>query len=175
MNKSDITALMDLAYKLGFEYEQKYMGCAQCVFGALQDALELKNPQTDAVFKAATALSGGTALEGDGNCGAYSGAVLFLGSIIGRERNNFSDPQKIRLKTSDLARELHGNFIETYGTIICHGIHRKIFGRPFYLPDPDQLTKFDEAGAHTEKCPNVVGEAARWTVWILHENGYLPS
>ncbi len=175
MTGDRLRSLMDRAYKLGYEYEQTYMGCAQCVYAALQDALGLRNAGTDAVFKSATALAGGTAIEGDAGCGAYSGGVMMMGTIVGRERDDFADPDGVRYRTSDMARALHQRFIDAYGTVICHGIHRKIFGRPFYIVDPDERAKFDEAGAHTEKCPNVVGEAARWTVEILNENGYLPD
>jgi C_GCAxxG_C_C family probable redox protein len=170
---SEKKKLMEKAYTLGFEYEKTYRGCAQCSFAALQDALDLRNPQTDAIFKSASGLSGGVGSEGDGHCGAYSGAVMLMGYIVGRERDNFADPQEIRKLTDSLAQALHAEFIEAYGNIICHGIHRKIYGRPFYLRDTDEKEKFDQAGAHTEKCPAVVGDAARWAVKILYENGYL--
>lgn len=162
--------MQDKAFELGFAYERDFRGCAQCVFAALQDALDLRNDATDAIFKSATAFAGGGAIEGDGQCGAYSGALMMIGYIIGRERDGFDDPEEIRVKTNALARQLHDRFLQQYGTIACHLIHRKLFGRPFYLPDADQMRKFDDAGAHTEKCPAVVGEAARWTVRILQQN-----
>ena len=170
MAKEKMTALEEKAYDLGFAYERDYRGCSQCVFAALQDALELRNDVTDAIFKSATAFSGGAALEGDGQCGAYSGALMMMGHIVGRERDRFDDPEGIRAKTNALAKELHDRFIERYGTVICHNIHRKIFDRPYYLPDPDERLKFDEAGAHSEKCPTVVGETAAWTIQILEKN-----
>ncbi len=167
METNEKTALAEKAYQLGFEYEREYRGCSQCVFAALQDVLDLRNEVTDGIFKSATAFAGGAALEGDGQCGAYSGALMMMGYIIGRERDTFDDPEGIRAKTNELARRLHDKFIERYGTIVCHHIHRKILGRPFYLRDQDERVKFDEAGAHTDKCTSVVGEAARWTVEIL--------
>ncbi|MEM3004486.1 MAG: hypothetical protein QXK96_04235, partial [Candidatus Bathyarchaeia archaeon] len=33
--------------------------------------------------------------------------------------------------------------------------------------DPKDREEFDRAGGHTDKCPDVVGKAARWTVEIL--------
>jgi C_GCAxxG_C_C family probable redox protein len=167
MDTDKMTKLTEKAYQLGFEYERDYRGCSQCVFAALQDVLGLRNEVTDGIFKSATAFAGGAALEGDGQCGAYSGALMMIGYIIGRERDNFDDPEGIRVKTNELARRLHDRFLERYGTIVCHQIHRNIFGRPYYLPDREQLAKFDEAGAHADKCTGVVGEAARWTVEIL--------
>ena len=173
MSSKSAQDLMERAYSLGFEYEKKYGGCAQCVLAALQDVLALRNAETDAIFKSATSLAGGVGSEGDGHCGAYSGGVLMLGYTIGRERENFADPEGVRQKTNALVQELHMRFIERYGTVICHSIHRKIFGRPYYLVDEEERSKFYEAGAHEDKCTAVVGEAARWTIQILSDAGYL--
>ena len=98
---------------------------------------------------------------------------MMIGYFLGRERENFADPEKIRLKTSALIAKLHQRFIDTYGTVTCRQIHTKIMGRPFYFKDPDELRKFDEAGAHTDKCTSVVGNAARWTAEILAEAGLI--
>jgi len=165
--------LAEKAYSSGFEYEKQYGGCAQCVIAALQDVLELRDEASDAVFKAATSLEGGVGCEGDGHCGAYSGTVMMFGYIIGRERGNLADPEGIRKQTNALAQALHKRFIERYGTVICHGIHRNIFGRPYYLRDSAEIEKFKEAGAHVDKCTAVVGQAARWAVEILFEAGRL--
>lgn len=173
MSQAGKAALAERAYELGFEYERDYRGCSQCVFAALQDALGLRNDVTDAIFKSATAFAGGAALEGDGQCGAYSGALMMMSHIVGRERERFDDPERVRDKTNALAQKLHSKFLERYGTVICHLIHRKIFGRPYYLPDPHQREKFDQDGGHADKCPSVVGEAARWTAEILIEEGYI--
>ena len=173
MSDIDKKALQQKAYELGFAYERDYGGCGQCVFAALQDVLDLRNDVTDGIFKSATALAGGVALEGDGHCGAYSGAVMMMGYIVGRERDKFDDPERIRRSTMTLARKLHDKFLEHYGAVVCHLIHRRIFGRPYYLLDPDSYKKFEEAGAHDDKCTSVVGEAARWTIDILQEEKYI--
>ena len=145
------------------------------MIAALQDGLKIRNRDTDAIFKCATALAGGVAQETDGHCGAYSGGVMMIGYFIGRERDNFGDPNKIRSQTAVLASLLHARFIKEYGTVTCARIHTAIMGRPFYIKDPDELVKFDAAGAHTEKCTSVVGKSARWTAEILDEAGFLPS
>ena len=175
MNRASRQELAEKAYSVGFEYEKRYSGCAQCVIAALQDALELRDERSDAVLKAATSLEGGVGCEGDGHCGAYSGAVMVFGHLLGRERDNLADPEGIRKKTNALAQALHQRFIERYGTVICHGIHRNIFGRPYYLRDPAESDKFKADGAHVDKCTAVVGQAARWAVEILGEAGELPN
>jgi len=47
------------------------------------------------------------------------------------------------------------------------------FGRPFYLNDPDEFRKLEEAGGHTDpqKCVDVVGQAASWAMEILLNKG----
>ncbi len=133
---------------------------------ALQDAFDLRN---DIIFKAATALAGGGARAIDGSCGAYTGAILFFGSIVGRERNDFKDEAKVRLQTHDLAKRLHDKFIEEYGSVVCQSIQTKTMGRSYYLIDPDEYKKFLDAGAHDIYCPDVVGKAAKWAAEILLE------
>ena len=133
---------------------------------ALQDAFDLRN---DIIFKAATALAGGGARAIDGSCGAYTGAILFFGSIVGRERNDFKDEAKVRLQTHDLAKRLHDKFIEEYGSVVCQNIQTKTMGRSYYLIDPDEYKKFLDAGAHDIHCPDVVGKAAKWAAEILLE------
>jgi C_GCAxxG_C_C family probable redox protein len=161
------------AYELGFSYEREYKGCAQCTFAALQDALEVRNSDTDAIFKCATGFAGGIAQQTDGSCGAYVAGAMMLGYFIGRVRDDFTDPEKIRYKTFALVSKLHRKFIEEYGTVTCGNVHMKIMGRPFYIKDPEELKKFDEAGAHTEKCTRVVALASRWTTEILADEGFL--
>ena len=173
MNGANQLELAEKAYSAGFEYEKRYSGCAQCVIAALQDVLELRDEGSDAVFKAATSLEGGVACEGDGHCGAYSGAVMMFGYVMGRERDNLADPEGIRKQTNALAQALHTRFIERYGTVICHGIHRRVFGRPYYLKDSAESDKFKQAGAHVDKCTAVVGQTAGWAVEILFEAGKL--
>ena len=162
--KEDREGILQKAYELGAEYEQKYMGCSQCILGAIQDLFELRN---DDVFRAASGLAGGVGLCGDGCCGAYTGGVMALSQVCGRTRENFLDPDRTRRRSYDLAKRLHDKFVAEYGSIICRDIQQKIFGRPFYIRDADEYKKFEKAGAHTEKCPAVVGNGARWVAEIL--------
>jgi C_GCAxxG_C_C family probable redox protein len=155
---------LNRVYDLGHEYEREYGNCAQCVLAALSDFFGLED--CEAVFKAATALSGGTAGMGDGNCGAYSGAALALGLMCGRERKDFANPRKAK-HASDLARKLHSRFLEEYGGVRCHDVQQKVFGRTFNLQDRADYQAFEEAGAHKDKCPDVVGKAALWTAKIV--------
>lgn len=162
----------DKAYQLGFDYEKNCMGCSQCVIAALQDTFQCRN---DDIFKAATGLVGGGGTNTNGSCGAYSGAIMFIGSVEGRGRENFSSPPGAGLRTFELLKKLHDRFIREYGSVVCRNIQTKLFGRPYYLGDPDEFEKFEKAGAHDKHCPEVVGKAARWTAEILIDANLEPK
>jgi C_GCAxxG_C_C family probable redox protein len=161
------------AYELGKEYEMTYTGCSQCALAALQDALGIKNED---IFKAATALAGGGCGTLDGSCGAYVGSLMFLGSLIGRERDKFDDIESIipDSRTYTLARKFRDKYIQEYGSVVCRNIQTKVLGRPYYIVDPDEHKKFEDIGGHGEKgCPEVVGKAARWMAELILEEDLL--
>ena len=163
----------DKAYELGKEYEKSYKGCSQCVVAALQDALNIRNDQ---VFKAATGLAGGGSGTTDGSCGAYAGAIMVLGSLLGRERDKFDDFESIApdSRAFTMMRKFRDKYIQEYGSVICRNIQTKILGRPYYIIDPDDFRKFEEAGGHDDSgCPEVVGKAARWMAELIEAEGLL--
>ncbi|MEJ2740021.1 MAG: C-GCAxxG-C-C family protein, partial [Dehalococcoidia bacterium] len=156
--------LTEKAYQLGKLYERDYKGCSQCVVAALQDTFDIRNND---VFKAATGLAAGGGANVDGNCGAYSGAIMVLSMLDGRSREDFADPGGAMFKNFSLVTKLHDRFIEEYGSVICRNVQAKIFGRPYYISDPDEFRKFEQAGAHETHCLEVVGKAARWTAELI--------
>jgi C_GCAxxG_C_C family probable redox protein len=158
----------DKAHELGRQYERVYGGCGQCVVAALQDAFDIED---EAVFRAATGFAGGGGLCGDGSCGAYAGAIMILSYLAGRPRDDFEDRARVSFKTFALVRRLRERFIEEYGSVECRDIQYRILGRPYYLLDMDDMQKFEKAGGHEDKCPEVVGKAARWTAEIITEDG----
>jgi len=162
--------VLERAYQLGFECGRIYRGCSQCVVAAVQDTLGIRD---DTVFKAATGLAGGIGLSGIGACGAISGGVLVLSQLVGRERSNIEDPENVRSKSYDLAKKLVDAFLEEIGAFTCRDVQMKRFGRPYYLRDPQERKKFEDAGAR-EKCPDVVGRTARMTVKIILDEGLVP-
>jgi C_GCAxxG_C_C family probable redox protein len=163
--------LLEQAYELGAECAKKYKGCSQCVVVAVQDTLGIRD---DAVFKASTGLAGGIGLSGIGPCGAISGGVLVLSQLAGRERSNMADPENVRFKSYDLAKKLVDAYLHEFGAIACRDVQIKKFGRPYYLRDDHEKRKFQDAGGNDEKCPDVVGRAAQWTVKIILDEGLVP-
>jgi C_GCAxxG_C_C family probable redox protein len=160
------------AYELGFDYERRFRGCSQCVIAAVQDTLGI---QDDVVFRAASGLAGGGALTGRGACGAYVGGVMVLSQLWGRERSRFDDPEDIRFRAFELARQLADRFEQEFGGIICRDVQTRVFGRSFDLWDPEDFQRFEEAGAHGDKCPEVVGKAARMVVEVILGAGLAPA
>ena len=158
--------ILKKAYELGFNYEKEYGGCCQSVLAAIQDTLDMKN---DAIFKAGTGLAGGLGATGAGTCGALSGGAMTISSRIGRDRNNFKDPEKIRFQAYLLAKKLYDRFVEEYGSGTCNDIQKRLFGRSYNLLDPAEFEAFEKAGGHIDKCTSVVGNAAKWTVEIMLE------
>lgn len=164
--------LAEKAYRLGFQYEQRYMGCAQCTIAALQECLGFRN---DAVFRAASGFAGGMGLSTLGPCGGFTGTAMMIGQLCGRERNDFQDKEGIRFQAYRLTHILVEEFTREFGSIICQEVQSRVFGRFFDLNNPEQFRLFEEAGAHRDKCPDVVGRASRLGLRIILEAGFMPD
>ncbi len=152
------------AYQLGFEYEKVYHGCGQCTLAAV---LETLDRFSEPVFEAATGLAGGVGLAGDATCSALTGAVLAFGTIYPRRREQFDGDRENKYRTYAMAQRLRERYMQHYGTIICHEMHRHQMGRAFDLRDPTEREAFEAAGAHADKCTGVVARAAKWAVEII--------
>ena len=163
--------MIKTAYRDGFHYEKHCRGCAQCTIAAM---FKITGKEETHLFRAANGFAAGMGLFGDGVCGGYAGGLLFMGTYAGRRFAYFDNDKQEKDQSMHLAELLHTRFIETYGTVICHDIHRGIFGRAFSIRDAAEKAAFEEAGAHTaDKCTVVVATAAAWTAEILLDEGYL--
>ncbi|MBM3707674.1 MAG: C_GCAxxG_C_C family protein [Actinobacteria bacterium] len=160
------------AYDLAYKYEKEWRVCSQCTIKSLFDVYEIDNKD---IFRALSGFGGGGATQGDGMCGAYVAGMIFLGLKLGRDISDIgadsNDPRgfKKNKALTILLKKLRDKFINEYTSIICHQIHRKLYGRPFYLLDSQELEKFDLAGGHDWGCTSVCGNAAKWTVEIYEE------
>lgn len=161
-------AIIKKAFELGFEYEAKYHGCAQCTIAAIQDALGIRN---DFVYKAGSGLAGGGGECIDGSCGGYSGAIMMMSLLFGRERKDLGSEfgRKEKNESSRMASSLHDRFLEKYGSVCCKEIQTKVFGRSFNLRDEKEKEEFNKAGAHDDKdkCCMVVGDGASWATGLI--------
>jgi C_GCAxxG_C_C family probable redox protein len=164
--------LLEEAYRLGFEYEKTYKGCAQCTIAALQDCLDARE---DPVFRAASGLSGGCGLTIEGPCGGFTGGALVIGQLCGRERSDFLDRPGRRHRAYDAVEQLVRAFQQDFGSIVCREVQGGVFGRSYRLRDPEEFSAFEADGAHESKCPDVVGRAARLALSIILEAGLAPG
>lgn len=152
----------ELALQKGYEYEAQYGNCAQCVLRTMQELFQLEG---DSAFKCAAGFAAGIGRLGS-VCGAFAGGVMAFSLRYGRKRIDTMDkPGWLRIV--DLTNELFKKFEHEYGSIICRDIQKRLFGRSFDLRDPQQYDAFENAGAHVDKCPSVVGNAAQWTAELL--------
>ncbi|MCW3975272.1 MAG: C-GCAxxG-C-C family protein [Candidatus Bathyarchaeota archaeon] len=156
--------LLDKAFELGRKYEIEYYGCSQCALASIQETLKIRN---DDIFKSASALAGGLGVTGNGTCGTLSGAVMAIGQIHGRVREDFKDEKKQRKKAYELARILIEKFVNGYGSVICKDVQKKLMGRSYNLWIPEELKEFEKARGHTDKCPIVVGNTSKWAIEVL--------
>ena len=163
--------LMKQAHRLGYKYENEYRGCAQCTFAAACAVSGRENPE---LFRAANGFAAGMSLMGDGVCGGYSGGIMAMGLFAGRRLEFFDGDKEEKDRIAAMGQKLREKFIETYDTVICHGIHENIFGRAFHITRPEDKEAFEAAGAHTiDKCAAVVGAASAWVTEILWDQGFL--
>jgi hypothetical protein len=160
------------AYDLAYKYEKEWKICSQCTIKSILDVYRIENKD---IFKSLSGFGAGGAAEGDGMCGAYVAGMIFLGLKLGRDISDIdtdpTDPRgsKKNKVLTPLIKKLRDKFINKYTSIICHQIHRKLYGRPYYLLDRQELDKFDLAGGHDWGCTSVCGNSAKWTVEIYEE------
>ena len=136
---------------------------------AVQEVLGLRG-FSEAVYTGTTALSGGLASSGNGQCGALSGSAVAISLNYGRDFSGQEDPEaygKRQKKSYELAKKLHDRFITEYGSILCKDVQTKLMGRRFNFWDEKDKEAFLNAGGHVDKCTSVVGNAAKWTVEII--------
>lgn len=163
--------IMKKAYRRGDHYEKVNRGCAQCHMAAVSD---VTGKEDLVMFRAANGLAAGMGLLGDGVCGGYSGGILSLGLFAGRRKEFFDGDKEEKDLITKLVGKLHEKYIETYDSVICHDIHKDIFGRAFHIMRPDEKVAFEEAGAHSlDKCPTVVATSAAWVAEILYDEGMI--
>lgn len=169
--------LLEKARELGVSYEKNSGSCSQCTAAALREILGFE----DIVVRVASSSCGGQAGLSTGACGGVIGGTIVLDYYLGRPAGLVS-PTKIILEGREelrrgmqAAKALCVRFIQEYGSILCPQVQSKIFGRSFDLQDPADWKAFEDAGAHSDpsKCMSVVGNAARWTLEILIENGVI--
>jgi C_GCAxxG_C_C family probable redox protein len=159
--------LLQRAYDLGYEFERKYHGCAQCVIGAVYQIFPAM--RSEDIFRAANAQAGGMGLTSKGQCGAAVGAGMIISQLHGRSLGEIADPENKRFGAYRMGREFANRFIKEMGSLICGEIQEKKMGRRFNLLEPLDWEAFEKAGGHDNHCPDVVGTATRIVAQMVLE------
>jgi C_GCAxxG_C_C family probable redox protein len=117
-----------------------------------------------AVFKAGSALAGGVARMGE-TCGALTGAIMAVCSLVGREK--LEDRAQYG-RAMEEARQVCDLFRDRIGHTICAKIHKIRHGRVYRLIDPKEREAFHHEGGHSRTgCPEVCGVAARAAAEVI--------
>jgi C_GCAxxG_C_C family probable redox protein len=127
----------------------------------LQEKLNVGSKE---VFKAGSALAGGVARRGE-TCGALTGAIMGVCSVVGRER--LEDREQYG-KAMEEAGRVCNRFNEKIGHTICEQIHKIRYGKVYRLIRPEEREAFHRDGGHSRKgCPEVCGVAARIAAEVI--------
>lgn len=153
---------IDKAFKLAKDYLASNGNCAQCVFAAVTETLGMESADA---FRSCTGFADGVGMTGNGHCGAISGAVMAIGYIYGRKREDFPRRGKM-MKTLMLTRQLQNRFMEEHGSCICQDLQTKFFGRFFNLLEPSEVIAANQAGL-LDKCSLLSGQVARITTELI--------
>jgi len=162
--EKSVQEIKDRAFTLAKKYEIENGNCAQSVFAAVTESLGVENGD---VLRAATGFADGIGLTGDGHCGALSGAVMAIGHMFGRRKEEFHRRGKM-MKALLLSRQLENRFMEGYGVCRCHDLQVKFYGRFFNLMEPSELEAALKAGV-LERCSSLAGEVAGMAVELILE------
>jgi C_GCAxxG_C_C family probable redox protein len=132
---------------------------------------ELFDLKADDALKAATAFGGGIGRMGS-VCGALLGGAMALGLLYGRSieemrKGHQGGKGKTEEKLALLTKKLAEKFEKEYNSQLCNDIEKRLFGRSFDKWNPAERKKKEEMGAYTDKCPSVVGKAARWVAELI--------
>ena len=98
-------------------------------------------------------------------CGALTGAVMAIGSLVGRER--LEDIEQYRRAMVPASR-VYTLFKEKIGHTLCWEIHKIRYGKIYQLFIPEESEAFHKMGGHSRQgCPEVCGIAAKIAAEII--------
>ncbi len=131
--------------------------CAQAVYSSFCDEAGISR---DMALKISTGFGGGIARHGE-VCGAVSGAVLAIGSVLGR--GEFDEKQKM-VTTYETTQDLFKQFSSKMGSVNC-----KELLNGCDLLTPEGRNEFGEMGLWDSVCAPCVKCAAEITDRLLEE------
>jgi len=116
------------------------------------------------VFKAGSALAGGVARMGE-TCGALTGAIMGVCSLVGREK--LEDREQYG-KAMEESKRVCDIFRERIGHTLCEKIHKIRYGKVYHLINAKEREAFHHEGGHSRTgCPEVCGVAAQVAAEVI--------
>jgi C_GCAxxG_C_C family probable redox protein len=159
----------------------EYGGCSQAVLAALFEGFHIGNTE---ILKSATALPGGGGWRGE-TCGALLGALMAVGTVIGRDNLSHVELYRTAMDQScymiqefkDCLKQRF-NFQEVLTSTLCWDIQAHIFGRSYDLSKQTERQAFIDAGGRSytgcgSTCAVAAEVAARQLIRILPAEKYL--
>jgi C_GCAxxG_C_C family probable redox protein len=119
-------------------YGKAYRGCSQWALYALQEHFELSDK---AVFRAASALAGGIAGNGE-ICGALVGGLMAIGLAYGRDKLETVDASPAFGDAMERGAKLCDRFKNELGSLTCREVQKRLFGRSWDLRNPEEKKQF---------------------------------
>jgi hypothetical protein len=155
------------AEELGKEYAARYLGCGQCTFLAIVDALRwggleiIPEDMEDRLFSGICVLTGGVSMTGDGSCGAVASSALLIGMALGIPREG-QDDRILRSACATVRNTILERYYREYRSLLCKDVQRKFFGKAWDLTN-DEMSK--EFLGITQGC--TIMQTAMWTTEII--------
>lgn len=130
----------------------KYVGCALTTFAAVVDAfrsegIELFTPEVqEQISKGIFGLTGGTAAQSIGTCGAVSAGTFLVSYVSDLGTKDLTkelpeltkeDLEKVFVPMDNAEKYITDKYMEQYGSIICGDIRFKRTGRVYSFRRPD--------------------------------------
>ena len=137
--------IINKAEELAKEYEAKYRGCGQCTFLAIVDALRwggleiIPEDMENRLASGLSLLTGGTAMSGDGTCGAIASSAIAAGMAL---QVSLDDIESIRRGAVFIRNTILYEYCNKYNSILCKDIQMKRYGKAWDLSSDEMAHEF---------------------------------
>jgi C_GCAxxG_C_C family probable redox protein len=176
-NQSRKERAINKARELGKKYEDLYIGCAQSSFAAICDALreeagiELFKPEEqDRIFTAMVGLAGGVGGSARGSCGTVTGSSFCVSFVSGIGRKEqLEDKFTLGVPCENVINGVTERFQEEYGSICCHDICFKKFGKSFDFTRPEVIKEFLSNSRGNPMCTSETCTIANGAAWAVEK------
>ncbi len=130
--------------------------CARSVLVGLKEIMDIPEEMITASFSLAGGGGGGS-----GSCGAYCCGLLGVGLKYNAPLEEELKDQSLQERGAIKFNEYRDRFLAEMGTVLCPGVHQKVFGRSYIFTNPEDEEAFMNLEGHEVTCGDVVAIATR--------------